>query len=456
MRKLTTLFSLCLFAFTLCISSFSVAGSSMSTHPAATMEKDAKATNQPPLPMDDIQRFVTAIAAIRHYYISDPKDNTLFNNAIKGMVSDLDPHSTYLTAEELKELNSSVAGEYAGVGIELTTDKNILKVISPIDDTPAFKAGIKPGDLIIKIDGKLVQDLTPFDAIQRIKGKPGTKVKLTVVNTDRPKPETLEITRAMIKFTSIKSRLLDKHYGYVRISFFQGPVKQDLDKAIKKLKKESDQHLKGLVLDLRNNPGGLLDASADVADTFLSLKKIGKQFQDMIVYTKGRIPQSDTTLKVTTGDMLNGVPIVVLINGGSASASEIVAGALQDYRRAIIMGTRSFGKGSVQTLIPISDNTAVKLTTALYHTPSGRVIQARGIVPDVVVPALDISIPDKSKYLAFDEADYDNHLANITDKEQSLERAQLAQNKADITLADKDYQLYEALMMLRGVSSIHR
>ncbi len=408
------------------------------------------------LPFEDIQQFVTAIAAIKHYYIKPVEDKTLFNNAIAGMVSELDPHSTFLSTDELKELHNSVSGEYTGIGIELTTDKGLLKVVSPIDETPAFKAGVKSGDLIVKINGKLVRDLTTLEAINRIKGKPGTTVSLTIVRKGNDKPKVIKITRKKIQFSSLKTKLLDNNYGYVRIIFFQGPLKQNLTKAIAKLKKQSKGKLKGFILDLRNNPGGLLDASADVADAFLNSKKLTKKYKDYIVYTKGRIPSSDNYLKATPGDMIPGVPMVVLINGGSASASEIVAGALQDYRRAIIMGTRSFGKGSVQTVIPISKTTAIKLTTALYYTPSGRVIQAQGIQPDVVIPQLNVSQKDLDKYIDIDEADYDNHLDNGDAANFKKEEAKLKlKRQADIALAKKDYQLYEAIMMLRGMSAVN-
>lgn len=423
--------------------------------PEITTDLTAEASEQ--LPFEDIQQFVTAIAAIKHYYIKPVKDKTLFNNAIGGMVSELDPHSSYLTTDELKELNSTVSGEYTGIGIELTTDKGLLKVVSPIDETPAYKAGIQSGDLIVKINGKLVRDLTTLEAINRIKGKPGTPVSLTILRQGSDKPKVVQVKRELIKFSSIRSKLYNNHYGYIRIIFFQGPLKQDLAKAINKLKKESKGKLKGIILDLRNNPGGLLDASADVADTFLNTKTMTNKYHDYIVYTKGRIPSADNYIKASPGDMTNGIPMVVLINGGSASASEIVAGALQDYRRAVIMGTRSFGKGSVQTVIPISKTTAIKLTTALYYTPSGRVIQARGIQPDVVVPQLDVTQKDLSKFIDIDEADYENHLsgANITEEMKQEESRLKLRHKEDLKLAKSDYQLFEALTMLRGMSAVN-
>ncbi len=408
------------------------------------------------LPFEDIQQFVTAIAAIKHYYIKPVEDKDLFNNAISGMVSELDPHSTFLSTSELKELNNSVSGKYTGIGIELTTEKGLLRIVSPIDETPAFKAGLQPGDLIVKINGKLVKDISTLEAINRIKGLPGTTVTLTILRQDSTAPKVVKIKRQVINFTSIRSKLYNNNYGYIRILFFQGPLKKNLTKAIAKLKKQSHGKLKGVILDLRNNPGGLLDASADVADAFLNTKTMGNKYNDNIVYTKGRVASADNNIKATPGDLLNGTPMIVLINGGSASASEIVAGALQDYRRAVIMGTRSFGKGSVQTVIPISKTTAIKLTTALYYTPSGRVIQARGIQPDVVVPPLTVSEKDLSKFLNLDEAAYENHLSGneITDAMKKEDAQTLQRHKDDIKLAKKDYQLYEALTMLRGMSAV--
>ncbi len=407
------------------------------------------------LPHKQIKRFVTAIAAIKHYYIKKTTDKALFNNAIRGMVSSLDPHSTYLDASDLKELKTAVSGQFVGIGIELTTQGGALKVISPLEGTPAFRAGIKTNDLIVKINGMLVQNMSLRQAIRHIKGKTGSKVHLTIIRKNRKTPLRLTITRDTIKILTVKKKLLQNNYGYIRITFFQGPVEKALRKNIRALQKEAKGHLKGLILDLRNNPGGLLDVSAEVADTFLDSKKIHK-YNDLIVYTKGRIKGSDVRFRISAGDMIKGIPMVVLINGGSASASEIVAGALQDYKRAIIMGTRSFGKGSVQTVIPISANSAIKLTTALYHTPSGRVIQAQGIEPNVVVPELKVSEKNTDGLIDFDEADYRNHLKNNThDKTVEAKLAALKkQRKEEIKLARKDYQLYEALMMLKGLHAV--
>jgi len=413
-----------------------------------------KASKPPKLSNEEIRRFVTAIAVIKRYYIKDVKDNTLFNNAIKGMVMQLDPHSSFLDQDALKELKTAVSGEFVGVGIELTSENGAIKVISPLEGTPAFRAGIKPNDLIIKVDGQLVQNMTLREAVNHIKGKKGTKVVLTVVRKGLEKPLSLTITRDIIKIKTVKSELIEKRFGYIKITFFQGPVEKLLANAVKKLKKEAGGNLSGLILDLRSNPGGLLDASAKVADTFLDARKI-KKYNDLIVYTKGRIPGSKIQFKAHAGDLLPGVPMVLLINGGSASASEIVAGALQDYKRAVIMGTRSFGKGSVQTVIPLSTNTAIKLTTALYYTPSGRVIQARGIQPDVLVPELAIKDKKNGGLIDIDEDDYRNHIGNNAKDDYKAKMVLLKKQHAyEMKLAKKDYQLYEALLMIKGLASV--
>lgn len=403
------------------------------------------------LPNDEVQRFVNAIGIIKHYYISDPSDKTLFDNAIKGMVENLDPHSSYLDADELKDLETAVSGEFVGIGVELTSQEGILKVISPVEGSPADRAGMKPSDIIIKIDNQIVQNMSLREAVNRIKGKKGTKVKLTILRKGTDKPINLTITRETIKMETLKKRMLDDHYGYIRLTFFQGPIDNDLKKAIQEL--QSKHQLRGLVLDLRNNPGGLLEVSAKVADEFLDNDKTG-QYNHLIVYTKGRIPGADLEIKTTGHDMTGGLPLVVLINNGSASASEIVAGALQDYHRAIVMGTVSFGKGSVQTVLPLGDG-AIKLTTALYHTPSGRIIQAKGIQPDVVVPELQVNTGNMPS-LMIDEEAYRNHLANGDTDENMKNSIKQYQKERDteVSLAKDDYQLFTAYMMLKGVSSV--
>ncbi len=406
------------------------------------------------LPRQDIQRFVTAIAVIHHYYIKKVTNQRLFNQAIQGMVSSLDPHSMYLDPASLKELKTTVSGKFVGVGIELTVKNGLLKVISPLEGSPAQKAGVKANDIIMKIDDTFVRKISLNEAVKRIKGKKGTTVILTVIRKGDEKPITIPITRNVIKLVSVKEKMLQKGYGYVRITFFQGPVAAQLHRALEHLKEESDGKLSGLILDLRSNPGGLLDVSGDVANEFLNSKKLHGKYNDYIVYTKGRIPGSDIHIKATPGDFIEGTPMVVMINGGSASASEIVAGALQDYKRAVIVGTRSFGKGSVQTVLPIGKDSAIKLTTALYYTPAGRVIQAKGIIPDITVPQLTVKTP-KGNMFSADESDFKNHLLNGKKTEAQKEKVQQRKEMlaSQMKLAKDDYQLYEAFLILKSLSA---
>ena len=404
----------------------------------------------------DVERFLTAITLIHRYYIKNISNKKLLDGAISGMIANLDPHSSYLNSNDLKELKTTISGEFVGIGIELAVSQDgFLKVINPLEDSPAARVGIQPNDYILKIDDQLVQNMSLSGAVSRIKGKKNTTVKLTVLRKNRIKPLIFLVRRESIHLVSVKSKMLAPGYGYVRITFFQGPAEKQLREAINKLKKESHGSLKGLILDLRNNPGGLLDVSVKVADSFLDTSRL-HQYKDLIVYTKGHVSNTDIQIKATPGDIIPNTPMVVLINGGSASASEIVAGALQDYNRAIIMGTPSFGKGSVQTVLPISKEDAIKLTTALYYTPSGREIQAEGIIPNIAVPEFNILFP-KSE-LILDEADFQNHLPNddtvsikanlkISEEEQNLLKNQLK-------LAKTDYQLYQAVMVLQGLQVI--
>ncbi|MBA2654306.1 MAG: S41 family peptidase [Gammaproteobacteria bacterium] len=418
------------------------------------MAENSSATNGSKsisVPLKDIQRFSTVIMQIKRYYIESINDDTLFENAMKGMVSSLDPHSSYLDEEDLKDLQTATTGKFGGIGVEIIPESGYIKVISPLDDTPAYKAGIKAGDLIIRIDNKLIKEMTMREAINLIRGKRGSHVALTILRKGEKKPLKILVKRDVIKVQTIKSKLLANGYGYIRIAFFQTAAKQDLENAVKNLEKQSGGQLKGLVLDLRNNPGGLLDAAIDVTDVFLDLDT--KKYDGLIVYTKGRIPRADIRAKATPGDIIHNVPMIVLINEGSASASEIVAGALQDYKRAIIMGTRSFGKGSVQTVFPIDNTTALKLTTALYYTPSGRSIQAMGIVPDVLIGNLTVNKTDSDDILIdpINESDLSGHLKNGNGKSfaENLEE----KTKSELSLAQNDFQLYQALMLLEGINA---
>lgn len=413
------------------------------------------------IPVKDLQRLATVVAEIKKYYIKDVDDNTLFNNAINGMLVGLDPHSEYLTKDDLQDLELVTVGKFSGIGIEVAPDSGMLKVISPIDDTPAAKAGIKAGDYIVKINNKLVRNLTLKDAIRQMRGESGSKVTLTILRKDETKPLDITLKREVIKVQSVKSKLLDKNYAYIRIAFFQESTDTDMLNAINKLKHDADGKLRGLILDLRNNPGGLLDSSVKVAGDFLDSRKLGKN--TLIVYTNGHNKDngSKITAKATPGEILPDVPIVVLINEGSASASEVVAGALQDHKRAIIVGMKSFGKGSVQTLLPVDDENAVKITTALYYTPLGRSIQAKGIEPDVVVANVKIAEKNTSSNDSLDrlsEASLSAHLENgdgdsddsIAEENTALEK----QQRSALKLAKDDYQLYEALNVLKGMSVI--
>ena len=435
-----------------CVLSCSILASSPNTTvPADDAAPSAQVSH------DEIQRFITAIAIIKHYYIDNISDKKLFTYAIRGMLANLDPHSAYLDQNDLKELQATVSGKFVGIGIELTIKDGLLQVITPLKGTPAFKADIKPGDFILKINHELVQNMTLEEAINKIKGTRGTDVTLTILRKGVDKPLIKTLKRDVIKVVMVNGKLLEDHFAYINLALFQGSVANNLQTTIRQLQKESHGPINGLILDLRNNPGGLLQSSADVANMFLDSNKITRKYNDLIVYTTGRISGSDIQLKAHPGDILSGAPMVVLINGGSASASEIVAGALQDYRRAVIMGTRSFGKGSVQTVIPINNTSAIKITTALYHTPDGSVIQAQGIIPDVSVPELNVSDNNLKDIISLDESDYQNHLVNGEAKQEQARLVALQKVRDnEIKLAKEDYQLYEALMMLKGMSAVQR
>jgi carboxyl-terminal processing protease len=446
----------------------------------------APKSNSNTIPIQDIQRFAAVIAQIKRYYIEPVDDKTLFNNAIRGMLSNLDPHSAFLDANDMKDLETVTTGEFGGIGVEVMPENGFIKVITPLDDNPAFHAGVKAGDLIVRIDNKLLKDMTVEQAINLIRGKKGSYVTLTLLRKGITNPVTVKVVRDTIKVQAVKSHLLENGYGYLRIAVFQAPTKDDMVKAINQLLQQSKGNLKGLVLDLRNNPGGLLDSAVDVADTFLDPAKLGKN--KLIVYTKGRVNGANIEANATTGKkLLENVPMVVLVNQGSASASEIVAGALQDHKRAIILGTRSFGKGSVQTVIPIDYDTGIKLTTALYYTPNGRSIQATGIVPDVMVPELQIAKRNKTQEDDFNpihEADLRGHLLNgngkskdkdvnatkenenqnaqpaaeenFTGDAEDFDQQQQKDRKSEQALATDDYQLYEALVLLKGLFAAQR
>ncbi len=410
------------------------------------------------LPLQDIERFATVIAQIHRYYVEPVSDDKLFNYAISGMLSSLDPHSDYLDQDALNDLETTTSGKFGGIGIEVIPSDGFIKVVSPIDGTPAYKAGIKTGDLIIRIDNKLVRDMTLREAVNMIRGEIGTTVHLTLLRKDGKKPLELDVKRDTIKVETIKTELYPDNYGYIRLSFFQDSTKQDLIKGVKSLQKQANDQLKGVVLDLRNNPGGLLDSAVDVTNLFLDSKHL--KYSGLIVYTKGRIASSDIKAVATGQDILKGIPMVVLTNEGSASAAEIVAGALQDQDRATLVGQRTFGKGSVQTVLGIDDKTAIKLTTALYYTPAGRSIQAKGIEPTIEIPQLTIpkSTSDDDSFISISEVDLEKHLANDgnDDKSQAAKDAEAdakteEANKKMTELLYKDFQLYQGLNILRGL-----
>ena len=405
------------------------------------------------LPINDIERFTHAIAQIKRYYVKDVSDQTLFENAIAGMLAGLDPHSNFLNEKALRALYASTQGEFSGLGLEVSVEDNSLVVVSPTDDSPAARAGIQSGDIIAKIDNTATQGLTLNEAVKLMRGKKDTPVTLTIYREGEEKPLKITVLRDTIKTHAVKGLVLDHQYGYIRVSQFQSPSAKQVRDLIHRIEKNNHAPIKGWILDMRNNPGGLLDVSVAMSDLFLDKNKLGKN--DLIVYTKGRALGADEKVHATAGDILNGAPLVVLINGGSASAAEIVAGALQDHGRALIVGQRSFGKGSVQTVLPLDATSGIKLTTALYYTPSGRAIQAKGIKPDVEIKNLSVKPNTKAANLTIKESDLVGHL-NSRDsgskkgfnKQGSLGQYQLDSNE----LILQDYMLYETLLILKSLS----
>jgi carboxyl-terminal processing protease len=395
----------------------------------------------------DINRFINTISVIKKDYALPVNDKKLLENAIRGMVNNLDPHSEYLDEDAYKSLLTSTSGEFGGLGIEVTSEFGVLKVISPIDDTPAAKAGIKASDYIVALNGKPVNDMTPNEAIGQMRGAKGTQIVMTILRKGVKDPLKFTLTRATIHIDSVKSKMLDGDVGYVRLSQFQEATTQLLQTAITNLEKQANGHLKGLILDLRNNPGGLLETAVGVVNLFLDSDKLTK-FDKKIVYTEGRVSEAQYKAKATGEDILHGAPLIVLINEGSASASEIVSGALQDYHRAVIVGTTSFGKGSVQTVLPLDETHAIKLTTALYLTPSGRIIQNQGIIPDIFIA--DIKVSSAKDLAAIDplrEMQLKDHLNNPNNNLKTD-----APSQALTALAQEDFQLYESLNILRAMS----
>jgi len=390
------------------------------------------------IPFEDLQAFTEVFSKVKSDYVESVDEKKLIEDAIRGMLSGLDPHSSFLNTNEFNELKVGTTGQFGGLGIEVGMENGFVKVISPIDDTPASRAGVKASDLIIKLDEKSVKGMTLNEAVKIMRGKPNTSIDLTIVREGEPKPLVINITREIIRVKSVKNRMLEPGYGYVRITNFQSRTTTDLLKAISDLQKE--ERLKGMILDLRNNPGGVLNGAVGVSDAFID--------DGLIVYTEGRIDDSSHRYLATPGDSLNGAPLVVLINGGSASASEIVAGALQDHKRGIILGTKSFGKGSVQTIQELRNGSAVKLTTARYFTPHGRSIQATGIEPDIKLSTVKLSSSDEKALATYSEADLDGSLSNPNGNGDTKSKKE-DQSEA---LAESDFQLYEALNLLKGLN----
>ena len=384
---------------------------------------------------------------VRSDYVKEVGDEDLIESAINGMLTSLDPHSSYLNAKSFRDMQVHTRGEFSGLGIEVTMESGLVKVVSPIDDTPAYRAGVRTGDLISHLDSEAVQGLSLAEAVERMRGPVNTDLVLTIRRAGR-EPFDVTITRAVIKIQSVRSRT-EGDVGYIRISSFSEQTATGVARAMQKMRNEIGEGIKGLVLDLRNNPGGLLDQSVKVADTFLE--------RGEVVSTRSRRPDEAQRFNSKPGDLAGGIPIVILINGGSASASEIVAGALQDHRRAIVMGTRSFGKGSVQTIIPLAGHGAIRLTTAHYYTPSGRSIQATGITPDIVVEQARIEPVEQGRRRR--EHDLRGALTNpnapaskLDDADKDKNAVKDKKNQTASILPSQDYQLARAVDLLKGLA----
>ena len=414
-------------------------GAGITLERAVRAERENTKQAQQPLPIDELRTFTEVFSRIKADYVEPVDDKKLLRDAIQGMLSGLDPHSSFLDPEAFKEMRVGTEGEFGGLGFEVTMEDGFVKVVSPIEDTPAARAGLKTGDLIIRLDSKAVKGMSLNEAVKMMRGKPGSDIVLTVVREGQPKPLTFTLTRAVIKIQSVKHRVLDDGFGYVRITQFQANTGDALKDALNKLKLQNKGNVRGLVLDLRNNPGGVLNAAVAVSDAFLT--------SGLIVYTEGRVADSELKFSASPSDLINGAPMVVLVNGGSASASEIVAGALQDHKRAVIMGTKTFGKGSVQTILPMTGGAALKITTARYYTPSGRSIQATGILPDVVTEEAKVTKREKTAE-ELKEADLSGHLENKKKDKDAKKNGP----SVKLETAGEDYQLQEALNLLKGIS----
>ncbi|MBZ2189240.1 S41 family peptidase [Alcanivorax sp. JB21] len=383
------------------------------------------------IPVNEIRIFAEVMERIRATYVEEIDDRKLLESAIRGMLLELDPHSAYLTPEDFDELQVTTSGEFGGLGIEISMEDGFVTIVTPLDDTPASRAGLQAGDIILKIDDTFTKGLNLGEAVELMRGEIGEDVTLSIMRGSESSPREVQLTRDRIAIRSVRSEIIEPGYGYLRITQFQNNTGRDVRQHLSKLKESGD--LNGLILDLRNNPGGVLGGAIQVSDLFLD--------NGLITYTQGREAESRVNYGASRGDILDGVPLVVLVNGGSASASEIVAGALQDQQRAIIIGRRTFGKGSVQTVLPLHDERALKLTTAKYYTPGGRSIQAEGIVPDITVDIARVELQEDQPGMR--EADLPRHLRGTAPDDSDAEKKD--------SLAGRDYDLYQALSILKGI-----
>ncbi|MFI4967125.1 MAG: S41 family peptidase [Gammaproteobacteria bacterium] len=412
---------------------------------APTAAPAAASRSQPPLPWDQVRQLADVMQLIKEQYVVPVDDATLLHGAIKGMLGNLDPHSDFLEKSEYNDMEDLTSGEYNGIGIDVGVDQdgNVI-VVAPIDGSPAAKAGVQSGDAILSVDGTSTEGLSLDQTSELLRGKLGSKVILELQGEDQDKPYSVKLTRQEIKVASAHGELLQKGYGYMRVADFGDDTAAAVANTMKELVRKNAAPLSGLVMDLRDNPGGLLDAAVEVSDDFLD--------SGIIVTAKGRAADATLSRSATPGDMLNGAPLVVLVDGGTASAAEIVAGALKDNHRALIVGTLTFGKGSVQTVIPLPEGDAIKLTTALYYTPSGHSIQAEGITPDVDVEALQLAEAQDSGNPGETESSLHRHLSNPEATPTAATGA--AAIKAADALAAKDFQLYQAFNILKGLAAV--
>jgi len=413
---------------------------------SADTEANQEATPeiQEALPLNELRKFADVFGKIKKDYVEEIDDATLLKHAIRGMLSGLDPHSAYLEPTAFTDLRENTSGTFGGLGIEVGMENGFVKVIAPIDDTPAQKGGVQAGDLIIKLDDTIVKGMSLNEAVDTMRGEVGIPITLTIVRSGEREPIKIKLVRDIIQVTSVKTIPLAGHYGYIRITQFQAQTGSDFEKGLEKLRSQTEK-LEGLIIDLRNNPGGVLQASVKVADQLLE--------EGLIVYTQGRSNIAELSFSATPGDSTNGMPIIVLIDGGSASASEILAGALQDHDRAVIMGTQSFGKGSVQNVLALDEDHGLKLTTARYYTPSGRSIQAQGIIPDIEVNRAKLS--DEKQTAFFREADLAGHLSNDSNSKPEEKNTPSSEEDRILQILEKDFQLQEALNLLKAIDILN-